>query len=158
MKRIIRKLTSLLTITLLLCACNQEDDVLEIFNSGVWNVDNFYSSVNWNTNSATWGTPDYVHDSDVNILREITIIFDENGTFTGNLSGGGTYSGKWEANASDRSVSITNVSTNISLSGKNKEYIDKLQSAKFYRGDSKSTLRLAPINRTTCIQFAHRKK
>ena len=157
MKRIIRKLTFLLTLTLLLCGCNQKDDVLEIFNSGLWNVDNFYSSVNWETNSAHWGKPDYIHDGDVKTLREITIIFDENGTFSGNLSGGGTYSGRWEANASDRSVSITNISTSIQPSGKNREYIEKLQSAKFYRGDSKSILRLAPTNRTTCIQFTHRK-
>lgn len=157
MKKIIRHLACMLTLPFLLCGCNQEDDVLEIFNSGIWNLENFYSSVNWGTNSTDWGKPEYVQQGDLKTLHEITILFDEDGTFTGQLSGGGSYSGRWEADPSDRSVSITNISTNISLSGKNHEYIQRLSAARFYRGNSRNVLRFAPEKKTTCIQFTHRK-
>lgn len=157
LKTIIRRLAYMLIIPFLLCSCNQEDDVLEIFNSGVWNLENFYSSVNWGTNSTDWGKPEYTQQGDLKTLHEISIVFDEDGTFTGKLSGGGTYSGRWEADPTDRSFSVSNISTNIGLSGKNHEYIKRLEAAKFYRGDSRSILRLAPENRTSCIQFTHRK-
>ena len=53
-------------------------------------------------------------------------MFNDDGTVQGNIENG-TYSGKWQANAKDRSIRITQIECTVSLSGKNKEFIDKLK-------------------------------
>ena len=60
----------------------------------------------------------------------------------------------YNANAKDRSIRITQIECTVSLSGKNKEFIDKLKNVQFYQGDN-IMLRLAPNERTTCMQFRH---
>ena len=157
MKKIIQKLVCLLAFPLLLCSCDQEDDVMEIFDSGIWNVENFYSSVDWGTNGLDWGKPEFIQERERNILKQITIVFKDDGTFSGELSNkGGSYSGKWEAHPEDRTFSVIgNVKAPGNVSGKNKEYIQRLQAAKFYRGDSRNVLRLAPESKNNCIQFTH---
>lgn len=80
-------------------------------------------------------------------------MFNDDGTVQGNIENG-TYSGKWYTNAKDRSIRITQIECTVSLSGKNKEFIDKLKNVQFYQGDN-IMLRLAPNERTTCMQFRH---
>ena len=158
MKKLVRQLTFLLAFPLLLCGCNQEDDVLEIFNSGVWNFVNYYAQVDWDSNNDRLAVPEYKNISDLNEISKFTIKFESDGTFTGNLLNGGTYSGKWEAHPEDRTFSVIGeVQSNVKLTGKNYEFITRLKACKFYRGDSKMMLRLAPEQRTTCLQFTHRK-
>lgn len=157
MKKIFRLFLCLLALPLLMCGCNQEDDVFEIFDSGVWTFVNYYKNVDWNSNNDRGAQPVYTELSDLNILTQFTITFDSNGTFSGNLSGGGTYSGKWEADPDGRTFEVIgDIHTNVGLSGKNREYVQALKASKFYRGDSKMMLRLAPEKRTNCMQFTHR--
>ncbi len=157
-KRIIRSLTLLLVCPLLFCGCNQEDDVMEIFNSGVWNFVNYYAQVDWDSNNDRLAVPEYKDINELNEISKFTIKFESDGTFNGNLLSGGTYSGRWEAHPEDRTFMIVGeVSSNITLTGKNREFITRLKACKFYRGDSKIMLRLAPESRTTCLQFTHRK-
>ena len=158
MKKIIRHLVYLLVFPLLLCGCNQEDDVLEIFNSGVWNFVNYYSQVDWSSNNDRTAVPEYKDMSDLNEISKFTIKFESDGTFTGNLLSGGTFTGQWEAHPEDRTFAVVgDIQYNITLTGKNYEFINRLKACRFYRGDSKMMLRLAPENRTSCLQFTHRK-
>lgn len=158
LKRYIQLLACLLTLPMLMSGCNQEDNVFEIFDSGVWNFVNYYKNVDWSSNNDRGAQPVYTELNDLNTLSQFTIIFDADGTFSGKLSGGGTYSGSWEADAKDRSFSVVgDIKTNVSLTGKNGEFIRALKASKFYRGDSKMMLRLAPEKRTNCMQFTHRK-
>lgn len=158
MKRLINYLFLLVTATCFLCGCNQEDDVEEIFDSGTWYVENYYKEVDWDTNGLNWGKPVYTSKDDRELIGKISIVFDKDGTFTGTLSAKGTYSGKWEAHPGDRSFAIIGpIKTSIHPSGKDSEYIKTLESARFYRGDSKTTLRLAPQSKSNCIQFIHKR-
>ena len=158
MKKIFRRFLCLLALPLLMCGCNQEDNVFEIFDSGVWNFVNYYKNVDWSSNNDRGAQPVYTELEDLNILAQFTIVFDADGTFSGNLSGGGTYSGKWEANADGRTFAVIgDIRTNVKLTGKNSEYIKALKASRFYRGDSKMMLRLAPEKRLNCMQFTHRK-
>lgn len=159
MKKFIYNLFLFLATSLFVCSCNQKDDIEEIFDSGVWNVENYYSAVDWDTNGLNWGKPVYTSKTDRELIGKITIVFDSDGTFQGNLTSKGTYSGKWEAHPEDRSFAIIGpIKASIRLSGKDAEYIKTLENARFYRGDSKTTLRLAPQSRTNCIQFIHIRK
>ena len=79
-------------------------------------------------------------------------IFNEDGTLEGSL-GTQRFTGKWSADPKDRSVSFTQLSpSSDNLSGMSKEFIQRLENARYYRGDSK-TLQLAPESRTSCIQL-----
>ena len=81
-----------------------------------------------------------------------TVVFNEDGTLEGSL-GTQRFTGKWSADPKDRSVSFTQLSpSSDNLSGMSKEFIQRLENARYYRGDSK-TLQLAPESRTSCIQL-----
>ena len=43
----LKHLFYMLLLLPLLCGCNNEDDVDEIFISGTWNVGNFYNGGDW---------------------------------------------------------------------------------------------------------------
>ena len=90
---------------------------------------------------------------DLKIINSFTVVFEDDGTMRGNIDGG-TFTAKWNADAKDRSFSITNISASISLSGKNAEFINRLKNVKYYQGDS-NTIQLAPQDKTTYIQFNH---
>lgn len=151
----LNKLTVIIVavMSLAFAGCNQEDDVFEIFDSGTWRVNNYYSKCNWNNLANKPGVPAYTNAQELEIINSYTILFDDDGTFTGKIDGG-TFKGKWSANADDRSFCMTDISADISLSGKNKEFIDKLKYVRYYQGDSR-TMQLAPEDRTSYIQFRH---
>lgn len=153
MKSIIKYIFSFLVIPMFLVSCNQEDDIYEIFASGTWRVNNYYTDCNWNNLAYKPGNPVFTSVDDLKIINSFTVIFEDDGTMRGNIDGG-TFTAKWNADAKDRSFSITNISANISLSGKNAEFINRLKNVKFYQGDSK-TMQLAPQDKTTYIQFNH---
>ena len=154
MKLDIRKYIRCLLFVLpfLLSSCNQEDDMNEIFVSGQWQLVNYYTGIDWNNYNAN-AKPTYTKPEDLKVINAFSIMFNDDGTVQGNIENG-TYSGKWQANAKDRSIRITQIECTVSLSGKNKEFIDKLKNVQFYQGDN-IMLRLAPNERTTCMQFRH---
>lgn len=153
MKSIIKYIFSFLVIPMFLVSCNQEDDIYEIFASGTWRVNNYYTDCNWNNLAYKPGNPVFTSVDDLKIINSFTVIFEDDGTMRGNIDGG-TFTAKWNADAKDRSFSITNISANVSLSGKNAEFINRLKNVKYYQGDSK-TMQLAPQDKTTYIQFNH---
>lgn len=153
MKSIIKYIFSFLVIPMFLVSCNQEDDIYEIFASGTWRVNNYYTDCNWNNLAYKPGNPVFTSVDDLKIINSFTVIFEDDGTMRGNIDGG-TFTAKWNADAKDRSFSITNISASVSLSGKNAEFINRLKNVKYYQGDSK-TMQLAPQDKTTYIQFNH---
>lgn len=153
MKSIIKYIFSFLVIPMFLVSCNQEDDIYEIFASGTWRVNNYYTDCNWNNLAYKPGNPVFTSVDDLKIINSFTVVFEDDGTMRGNIDGG-TFTAKWNADAKDRSFSITNISASVSLSGKNAEFINRLKNVKYYQGDSK-TMQLAPQDKTTYIQFNH---
>ncbi len=149
----LRYILAVAMLPLILCGCNQEDDIMEIFVSGKWQLVNYYSGGNWDDWNKP-GRPKYTTQGDLQQLLDLSITFKDDGTFEGTLSGG-TFSGKWSANPDDRSFSISdNVQTSIQTSGKNAEFINTLKLVKYYKGDS-NLLQLAPQERTTFMQLRH---
>lgn len=154
MTRTIKYIFTLIVLSIALCGCNQEDDVFEIFSSGTWRVNNYYTDCNWNNLAYKPGNPVFTTENDLKVVNSFTVVFEEDGSMKGEIEGG-TFTARWNANAKDRSFSITNITVTISLSGKNAEFITRLKNVKFYQGDS-NTMQLAPQDKTTYIQFNHR--
>lgn len=141
------KLKSILYILMLLpflWSCNNEDDVEEIFASGTWHVVDFYGKANWDKRN---GEPKYnamAHNPDktiategrkaLDIIHGFNITFKADGTFTGSIQNG-----------------------TIEGTSYNNEFIEALNNAIFYQGDS-NVLLLAPEGKKTYIQFAHNKQ
>lgn len=142
----------LLALPFLFAGCNQEDDINEIFVSGQWQLVNYYTGIDWN-NYNKKVPPQYDKKEDLNVINKFSITFGEDGTVQGSIENG-TYTGKWQADPKSRSITITRIECSVSLSGKNKEFIDRLKNVQFYQGDN-IMLRLAPNERTTCMQFRH---
>ena len=154
MRMNIKYILMLIILPFALCGGNQEDDVFEIFSSGIWRVNNYYTDCNWNNLAYKSGNPVFTNENDLKVVNSFTVVFEEDGSMKGEIEGG-TFTARWSANPEDRSFSITNINATISLSGKNAEFITRLKNVKFYQGDSK-TMQLAPQEKTTYIQFNHR--
>ena len=116
MKLDIRKYIRCLLFVLpfLLNSCNQEDDINEIFVSGQWQLVNYYTGIDWNNYNAN-AKPTYTKPEDLKVINAFSIMFNDDGTVQGNIENG-TYSGKWQANAKDRSIRITQIECTVSLS------------------------------------------
>nr|WP_259301266.1 DUF4847 family protein [Phocaeicola vulgatus] len=140
-------------------------DVEEIFASGTWHVVDFYGKANWDKRN---GEPKYnamAHNPDktiategrkaLDIIHGFNITFKADGTFTGSIQNG-TIEGTWQADGKDRTVNINFTKTPPSTSYNN-EFIEALNNAIFYQGDS-NVLLLAPEGKKTYIQFAHNKQ
>lgn len=144
---------SILCLLPLLVACNNEDNIDEIFVSGTWNVGNFYNGGDWHkTNDGARAT--YTKEEEIKELNSLTIIFMEDGTMQGRIGAGGNLSANWSANGKDRTISITNLKTTGTPSGKSKELVNALKEAAYYKGDSRY-LKLAPIDKKSYVQFGH---
>ena len=152
----LRHILCLLFALPLMTGCNNEDDINEIFISGTWNVGNFYIGGNWSKYDNDGARPKYTKEEDIKTLNALTVNFLEDGTLQGQIATG-TFSGKWSANGDGRTVSITNLKTNGTPSGKSKEFIEALKNAAYYKGDSKY-LKLAPQDKKTYVQFGHYSK
>ena len=142
-----------ISILPLLWSCNNEDDVNEIFISGTWNLGNFYNGGNWSkTNDGA--RPTYTSEEDLKALNYMTVTFLEDGTLQGRTNTG-TFTAKWEANGDDRTVSISQwKNSGGTPSGKGKAFVEALQNARYYKGDSKY-LKLAPEDKKSYIQLGH---
>ena len=136
----------------LLWGCNNEDDVNEIFSSGTWNVGNFYNGGDWNKVN-DGARPVYTKEDDLKALNYLTVTFLADGTLQGRMNNG-TFTANWAANGKDRSISITQLKTTATPSGKSKELIEILKKAAYYKVDS-NYLKLAPQDNKSYVQFGH---
>lgn len=150
---VLKHLLYLLLALSLFCSCNNEDNVNEIFISGTWNVGNFYVGGDWNKEN-DGARPVYTKPDDFKTMNALNITFLKDGTVQGRLSGNGTFTGKWSANGKDRTISITNLKTNVTPYGKSKELMEALKNAAYYKGDSRY-LKLAPQDKKSYVQFGH---
>lgn len=150
----LKYLISILLVLPLFCCC-QEDDINEIFvESGTWNVGNFYVGGKWEKFDNDGARAIYQKNEDLKALNKMTVIFREDGTLSGTLINGGTFSAKWGANGKDRSIWISNMKTSVTPSGKSKELIDALTNAAFYKGDI-NYLKIAPEDKKSYVQLGH---
>lgn len=141
----------------LLCSCNNEDDLDEIFASGTWYVVNYFGKANWDREN---GDPVYKPTDNegrkaLAIIHTFTLTFKSDGTFTGSMERG-DFSGTWQADGKERTIRLR-ITSNPNTSGysHSKTYIETLENAVFYRGDS-NYIMLAPEDKKTYIQFAHK--
>ena len=132
--------------------CNNEDNVDEIFASSTWNVGNFYNGGDWNKLN-DGARPKYTQPEDLKALNFLTVTFMEDGTILGRMNNG-SFTANWKANGDDRTISITQLKTTATPSGKSKELIEALKNAAYYKGDSK-VLKLAPQDKKSYVQFGH---
>ena len=152
----LKNLLSILLLLPLMCCC-QEDDIDVIFvKSGTWNVGNFCVGGKWEkTNDGAKVI--YQKNEDLKALNQMTVIFDEDGTLSGSLLNGGTFTAKLSANGKERTIQISNMKTSVTPSGKSKELIDALTNAAFYKGDS-NVLKIAPEDKKSYVQLGHYSK
>ena len=136
----------------LLWGCNNEDNVDEIFVSGTWNVGNFYNGGDWDKLN-DGARPAYTKEDDLKALNYLTVTFLEDGTLQGRMNNG-TFTAHWKANGEDRTISINQLKTTATPSGKSKQLVEALENAAYYKGDSK-VLKLAPQNKKSYVQFGH---
>ena len=136
----------------LLWGCNNEDNVDEIFVSGTWNVGNFYNGGDWDKLN-DGARPAFTKEDDLKALNYLTVTFLEDGTLQGRMNNG-TFTANWKANGEDRTISITQLKTTATPSGKSKQLVEALENAAYYKGDSK-VLKLAPQNKKSYLQFGH---
>ena len=136
----------------LLWGCNNEDNVDEIFVSGTWNVGNFYNGGDWDKLN-DGARPAYTKEDDLKALNYLTVTFLEDGTLQGRMNNG-TFTANWQANGEDRTISITQLKTTATPSGKSKQLVEALKNAAYYKGDSK-VLKLAPQDKKSYVQFGH---
>ena len=149
------KLKHLLYLVLalpLFWGCSNEDDVDEIFVSGTWNVGNFYNGGDWNKVN-DGARPVYTKEEDFKALNFLTVTFMDDGTILGRMNNG-SFTANWKANGDDRTISITQLKTTATPSGKSKELIEALKNAAYYKGDSRY-LKLAPQDKKSYVQFGH---
>ena len=142
----------LLLMLPLICSCNNEDDIQEIFISGTWNVGNFYSGGDWNKVN-DGARPVYTKEEDFKALNILTVTFLEDGTLQGKMNNG-TFTAKWAADGKDRTLTITQLKTSAAPSGKSKELVEALSQAAYYKGDSKY-LKIAPKDKKSYVQLGH---
>ena len=136
----------------LLWGCNNEDNVDEIFVSGIWNVGNFYNGGDCNKLN-DGARPAYTKEDDLKALNFLSVTFMEDGTLQGRMNNG-TLTANWKANGEDRTISITQLKTTATPSGKSKQLVEALKNAAYYKGDSK-VLKLAPQDKKSYVQFGH---
>ena len=136
----------------LLWGCNNEDNVDEIFVSGTWNVGNFYNGGDWDKLN-DGARPAFTKEDDLKALNYLSVTFMEDGTLQGRMNNG-TFTANWKANGEDRTISITQLRTTATPSGKSKQLVEALENAAYYKGDSK-VLKLAPQNKKSYVQFGH---
>ena len=133
----LKNLLSILLLLPLMCCC-QEDDIEVIFvKSGTWNVGNFYTGGDWNKYDNDKARAKYTKEEDIRALNALTVTFLEDGTLQGRLANNATLSGRWQANGEKRTISITNLNTSNTVTGKSKELVEALENAAHYKGDKR---------------------
>lgn len=128
----------LFILPFLLCGCNQEDDIYEIFTTDTWHWNASYTTTNWEDDNNAKLHIDLTNEKvyDINMDPNIYIIkFEEDGTFAAkgsNIS----FTGMWSADPKDHSFGISSVKLQGNPSGLDKMFYDEIRTAEFYRGSS----------------------
>lgn len=160
MNRIFNKLIPFVLLTAVLgfsfSACNQEDDVNEIFASGqTWHWSSSYDTSNWeddNKVTETLSTSDkqYINSSE---RQGVFIIqFSDDGTVEGKGESF-NFSGTWSANGKDNSININVKADRTPNAGsRDAKFFSEITSARYYRGDSR-LIKLFEGNKKHFIQF-----
>ncbi|CCZ69327.1 DUF4847 family protein [Bacteroides gallinaceum] len=141
-----------LCMATLLCGCNQEDDVFEIFASGqTWHWSGSYDTTNWQDDNNYTLTTSKDDLEQINKDPDKFIIqFAEDGSVTGQGESF-TFTGTWSADGNDRSFSVR-LTPNHTPSGRDKTFYDEISNAHFYRGDSQ-LIKLFNADKNHYIQF-----
>ena len=146
----------LFLLAVLTGGCNQKDDIDEIFCSGTWYVVDYYTNFNWSNLAKDAGIPVNGGKPDVlSVIQQFTLVFKDDGTLEGKLQNG-TYTGQWQANPDDRSISFRNLQASP-MSGENKVFIEFLQKSTIYQGTSK-LLHLTNSEKGKYLQLNHGNK
>ena len=151
----LRNILYLLLMLPLICSCNNEDDVNEIFASGPWYVVNYFTKVDWNKRN---GEPYYKANTGegqdaLKVIQLFTLTFSNDGTYQGTMQNA-KFEGTWSADGKDRSIRLTVKGSPNTSSRFNKQLIETLNEAVFYQGDS-NVLMLGPSDKRSFIQFRH---
>ena len=141
----------LFALPFMLTSC-VSDDIDEIFVSGTWNVGNFYVGGDWHKIN-DGARPAYTNNEDIKALNLMTVSFLKDGTLEGKMLNG-TFSARWEADADGRTISVINIKTSSTPTGKSKELIEALKKAAYYKGDS-NVLKLASEDKKSYVQLGH---
>ena len=128
----VRRITRYLlfaTLALGLGACSDEDDIDEIFTSHTWYVTNIYYTA---SNTTALQDPTILFRA-----NSYYIEFMANGSLKGKTAQNEDFSGKWKANGSDRTLSISVTGdTGSGDKGTGALMLKVLNDAASYSGDS----------------------
>ena len=146
---------SILTLmsVILLGGCNDKDDIMEIFVSGEWTMVNIFPGADLNITNK-FDRPKYnpnQHRDQMERISQIKVLFNDDGTVNVRTATN-KFNGTWYADPKKREVDIK-LPHRPNLSGVEKEFVDILETATLYSGDS-NYLRLAP-DRGIYIQMCH---
>lgn len=149
----------------LLCACDNEDDVTDIFTGKVWKLNRLNTEGNSGQFLSLWNNENSYRQS-MNALAEennYTIEFypPENNLTGGRFTAHGiraTVNGYWTADGSTRTLSVSAVRVSGSESDPlAKEFVNGLQKLSAYEGDTRTlTLRYTEGQTTRIIGLTHR--
>jgi len=135
-----------------LSACNQTDDVIDIFTGKTWKLTSiFYDKGNKDDVCMDYWANDAAYQASVKLLNtsgNFTINFtgaemdgDVTGTYSGR-SAGSAISGQWQANGKNNYFNISNATGGSGGDVLGQAYIDGLANADKYDGDTNGNLRI----------------
>ena len=96
--KVMKTLLALTVMLLALTACNNEDDIDEIFVGKIW----YMTGIVINGTTSSEETKNFYKDTDANCYY---ITF-SSGTFQGKLSSGVAFSGTWQANGKNQTITF----------------------------------------------------
>ncbi|MBW9198758.1 DUF4847 family protein [Bacteroides sp. ET225] len=148
----LRYILAVAMLPLILCGCNQEDDIMEIFANGqTWHWSSSYTTSDWEDDNKGTSSLTQSEIRQINENADVYIIqFSDDGTLEGKGSSF-SFTGRWSANGKDQTISIT-LNPSSTPSGLDKTFHDEIQNAQFYRGNSRF-IKLFNSERNHFIQF-----
>lgn len=151
----LKHIICLLLLLPLLGSCNDEDNIYDIFSSGTWHAVNYFTKADWDKRN---GEPKYKPTDKegrnaLEVINKFTLLFNADGTFSGTMQNA-NIEGTWEADGKDRTVHLSIKGNPGASSAYNREFIEALQNAAFYQGDSQY-LMLGRDDKRSYIQFRH---
>lgn len=146
----------LVTMSVFIGGCSQEDDVNEIFASGqTWHWSGSYDTTNWENDNKFTSTlsQDDLKYINAEKQQEVFIIqFDDEGKVTGKGEGF-SFSGTWSADGKDNTFHLSiKTSKTPNAGSRDATFLNEITEAQFYRGDSK-IIKLFDGTKKHFIQF-----
>ncbi len=141
----------LMALPFIFCSCKQKDNIEEIFTGKVWHWSGSYRTNNWQHDNNAALTLSREELGKINDSQDFyNITFKEDGS----LEGRGeriSFTGEWSADGKDHSfyIKLNHPGDDVGLG---RQFIKEIQSAKFYRGDSRF-IKLFNQDKNYFIQF-----